>query len=125
MKGALSSATIRGSQRLPIPSGMRQLWEPAGREAALTIVLHYGGARIMIPQRLHGTKLAALVGEAAAKSLVESLAGQRLDVPLSNRILALWLREKGWSQEQIARQLRISRRTVQIWEKQGGLPKSL
>ena len=35
--------------------------------------------------------------------------------------MAIWLRKQGWSQERVARELKVERRTVQLWEKRAAL----
>lgn len=99
-----------------IPHGLRLLIEAAGADAALTIALHHGGARLRIPKRAEGSQLAALVGVDAARAIVDSLADERIKIPLAKRQLSAWLKAADWSQERRAKALKVSRSTIQSWD---------
>src|SRR3546814_6365715 len=70
-----------------IPHVVRLLIEAAGENVALTIVQQLGGSRLRIPKRAEGTRLEKLVGTDAARALVDSLADERLEIPLANRFV--------------------------------------
>jgi hypothetical protein len=98
------------------PHGLQQIADAAGIEAALTLALKCAGRRLRIPQNAEGSDLAGIVGIDAARLIVEHLADERIEIPQAKRILAKWLRGKGWSQEHVANTLRLARRTVQYWD---------
>lgn len=98
------------------PYGLRQIAEASDTEAALKIALERGGSRLRIPQKAEGSILEKIVGIDAARKIVKDLADERIDIPLAKKIVAAWLKSQGWSQEQIAIRLKISRRTVQYWQ---------
>jgi hypothetical protein len=100
-----------------IPGTLQTISEVAGTEAALKLALECGGTRQRIPQVAEGSKLADYVGIDAARRIVEALADERLTIPHARKPMAIWLRAQGWSQERVARELKVERRTVQIWEK--------
>src|SRR3546814_16471688 len=92
------------------------LIEAAGENVALTIVQQLGGSRLRIPKRAEGTRLEKLVGTDAARALVDSLADERLEIPLANRFVNARLQDRGMSQEARAATLRVSRASIQSWD---------
>lgn len=100
----------------PAPAGFSLIAEAAGEEAAVALCLNHGGTRLYVPIKAEGSSLAALIGDAAARKLVDVAAGDQLEVPLSKKYLAGILRARGWSQERVAQKLKIARRTLQRWE---------
>src|SRR3546814_15527471 len=108
-----------------IPHGLRLLIEAAGEEAALTVALYHGGARLRIPKRADGSHLAELVGIDAARAIVDSLADERIAIPLAKRHLTDCLRATGWSQERRARPLQATPRTIQHWAARPTTPRPL
>ena len=98
------------------PAGFRFLAEAIGEEAAAALCLEWGGVRIYLPKRVRGSRLAGLVGEEAARRIVDAAPHVTLEIPQSNRALSDILRQAGWSQERRARRLRVSRRTIQRWD---------
>lgn len=105
--------TARGQN---LPHGLRLLIEAAGEEAALKIAMEHGGGRLRIPKRAEGSDLAELVGIDAARAIVDSLADERIKVPLAKRQLSVRLKSAGWSQERRAKALKVSRSTIQSWD---------
>ncbi len=99
-----------------LPHGLQIIAEAAGIEAALELCMARGGSRLSIPQKAEGSIIENLVGIDAARKIVNELAGERIEIPTSKRILSNWLREKNWSQEQRAMRLKTSRRTIQNWD---------
>jgi len=106
--------------RLHLPHALRILVEAAGEDAALAMALARGGTRMRIPQRPDGI-LRELVGQSAAEQIVNSLADEYLEIPQAKRVLSLWLKARGWSQERRANALKVARRSIQYWDK-GDLP---
>lgn len=102
--------------RSDIPHGLRLLIEAAGEEAAVAIALRQGGARLRIPKKAEGSMLAEWVGIDAARAIVDSLADERIEIPLAKRHLNASLRAGGWSQERRAVALKVTRRTIQHWD---------
>src|SRR3546814_11293739 len=68
------------------------------------------------PKRTEGTRLEKLVGTDAALALVDSLADERLEIPLANRFVNARLQDRGMSQEARAATLRVSRASIQSWD---------
>jgi DNA-binding transcriptional regulator YiaG len=98
------------------PHTLNLIAEAAGEDVALQMALEFGGSRIRIPVRAEGSKLAQDIGIDAARLLVDALSNERIEIPPARRQVARWLRDsRGWSQEQIAKQLHASRRSVQNW----------
>lgn len=106
--------------RLHLPHALRILVEAAGEDAALAMALARGGTRMRIPRRPDGI-LRELVGQNAAEQIVNSLADEYLEIPQAKRVLSLWLKARGWSQERRANALKVARRSIQYWDK-GDLP---
>ncbi len=106
--------------RLHLPHALRILVEAAGEDAALAMALARGGTRMRIPRRPDGI-LRELVGQSAAEQIVNSLADEYLEIPQAKRVLSLWLKARGWSQERRANALKVARRSIQYWDK-GDLP---
>jgi hypothetical protein len=109
-------ALMTSSNPEHLPHVLRLLIEAAGEEAAMTIALHRGGSRMTIPQKAAGSTLEKLVGEEAAAAIVKVLARERLNIPLSTRLLNGWLKSQGLSQERRAMALKVSRRSIQYWD---------
>src|SRR3546814_8388400 len=103
-----------------IPHVVRLLIEAAGENVALTIVQQLGGSRLRIPKRAEGTRLEKLVGTDAARALVDSLADERLEIPLANRFVNARLQDRGMNQEARAATLRVSRASIQRWDAEIG-----
>lgn len=96
-----------------LPYWIRAIAQIAGLDAAMTLALEAGGTRIYIPQKASGSLLQSIVDVEAAEKICAEFGGERIEVPLVNNHLAVWLSNKGWSQEQIATRLRLCRRSVQ------------
>jgi hypothetical protein len=110
-----------GDPAFRIPGTLQTISDAAGVEAALKLALECGGTRQRIPLVAEGSKLAEYVGIDAARRIVEALADERLTIPHARKPMAIWLRSQGWSQERVARELKVERRTVQLWEKRAAL----
>lgn len=103
--------------RADLPHGLRLLIEAAGEQAALSIALARGGSRLTIPMRAEGTVLEELVGIDAARAIVDSLGGAEIKIPQAKRPLSEHLKAQGWSQERRAVRLKVSRTTIQNWDR--------
>lgn len=110
----------KGPTRLHLPHALRILVEAAGEDAALAMALARGGTRMRIPRRPDGILL-ELVGQSSAEQIVNCLADEYLEIPQAKRVLSLWLKARGWSQERRANALKVARRSIQYWDK-GDLP---
>lgn len=99
-----------------IPAGFNLLAEAVGEELAVEICLEYGGGRLYVPRDPADTILERLVGSEAARKIVDVAAGDRIEIPLSARVLSAALRSRGWTQERRAKRLRCARRTIQRWD---------
>ncbi|WP_374631794.1 hypothetical protein [Ferrovibrio sp.] len=108
---------------LPLPHGLRQLIDCAGSDAAEAILLAHGGTWLNVPKRAAGSALERLVGIDAAAALSHRHGGERLLVPQANQWLAWRGFGRGEANQDIARRLRVDRRTVQRWR--GGQTESL
>lgn len=104
-----------------LPHGLQIIADAAGIEVALELAMARGGSRLSIPQNADGTILENIVGIDAARKIVNELANERIEIPLSKRLLSDWLRSQGWSQERRAVVLKASRRSIQNWDG-GGAP---
>ncbi len=108
---------------LPLPHGLRQLIDCAGSEAAEAILLAHGGTWLNVPRKAAVSALERLVGADAAAALCRRYGGERLLVPQAKQWLAWRGFERGEPIQEIARRLRVDRRTVQRWH--GGQTESL
>ncbi|HEY9081325.1 helix-turn-helix domain-containing protein [Magnetovibrio sp.] len=99
----------------PLPHGLQVIADASDVETALKIALARGGSRLQIPQKAEGSVLAEIVGIDAARKIVKDLANERLTIPLAKKALAFSLAARGWSQEKIAVELKVTRRTIQYW----------
>lgn len=101
---------------LPPPSASyRLLVDAAGEEAAIALCLARGGTRMVVPARSAGSVLEGIVGAAAASKIVDAHSGREISIPLEKKRIGLILLRQGHSQEQTARLISVSRRTVQNW----------
>lgn len=91
----------------------QQIIDMAGYDAAMTLALNAGGCRVYIPKLSPNSDLERLVGIDFAAAISRAAPSAYFEVPLANERLLFWLEKKGWSQNQIARRLRLARRTVQ------------
>ena len=100
----------------PLPGALADIAAAAGRAAACDVALAHGGAESWrVPRSLDGEAgraLADLVGRRAARALARRFGGDALAVPLARRALVVHLAEAGLTTAEIARRLRIARRTV-------------
>ncbi len=99
-----------------LPHGLQIIAEAAGIEAALELCMARGGGRLTVPKKAEGSILEGLVGIDATRKIVNDLAGERIEIPTSRRLLSDWLRDQGWSQEKRAIKLKATRRTIQRWD---------
>ena len=103
-----------------IPSGLAEMVEIVGLEAALTIVELRGGIAIYVPARARENHwLVHHIGFDALKRLVDHYGGEEIEIPcctaamraeMDAEILAKW--RAGISQSALARMYRITERTV-------------
>lgn len=100
-----------------LPHGLQVIADATSIEVALELAMERGGSRMTIPQNPGGTILENIVGIDAARKIVNQLAGERIEIPTSKRLLSDWLRAQGWSQERRAMKLKTARRTIQGWDK--------
>lgn len=109
-----------------LPATLRALADVAGLDAALAIAERYGGRRVKLPSRYRpGSWLDEVVGEKAARAIVEHFGTQPLDIPLgSNGTYAQMRRQmnarfeeleaEGASAARIASELGITDRAVRL-----------
>ena len=115
--------TASDSSGTDLPGVLAEIEAVAGRDAALSLALAHGGEDIYIAARgAQARDLAATVGGAAAwAAIVARLGGESVRVPLARRALVRHLADEGLSTVQIARRLRITRRTVRRYRREGGM----
>ena len=101
---------------LPLPHGLARFAEVVGVEPTLKLAMARGGSRFRVPLKAEGSILADIIGIDDARRIVEALGNERIEIPLGSRVLSVWLRGRGWSQERRAVALRVTRRTIQIWD---------
>ena len=104
-----------------LPGVLAEIAAVAGRDAALSLALTHGGEDLYIAARgAQARDLAATVGGAAAwAAIVAHLGGESVHVPLARRVLVRHLAGEGLNTMQIARHLRITRRTVRRYRRDG------
>ena len=102
--------------RPPLPGTLNEIARIVGRDAALTLALHLGGARVNIPQRWRkGNELDELIGIDAAKRMSKTYGGERLLIPSAKHALIHWLhieRKPPMSVRDTALAVKLSERTV-------------
>ena len=106
-----------------LPGVLAEIEAVAGRDAALSLALAHGGEDIYIAARgAQARDLAATVGGTAAwAAIVGRLGGEIVRIPLARRVLVRHLAGQGLNTVQIARRLRITRRTVRRYRREGGM----
>lgn len=112
----------------PLPGVLAEIEEIAGREAALALALHLGGAPLHIPKAEHvrpGHPLAEVMGAKAARVIAARFQGENVDIPLAQRALVVHLAAGGLSTKEIARKLRITVQAVRRYRSQTGKHVSL
>ncbi|WP_170563105.1 helix-turn-helix domain-containing protein [Ruegeria atlantica] len=104
-----------------LPGVLEEITDVAGREAALRIALTHGGDDGWnVPARAGtraGLELTMLIGDAAAEKVMYHFGGSAIAVPLARRHLVVWMAERGRTVSEIARIMRISRRTARRYLK--------
>jgi len=105
----------------PLPAGLAEIADHAGREAAMHIALAHGGQVWRVPTSVvsdDGAALVRLIGMTSAKRLIWGCGGDALDIPLARRAVAVWLAGQGQPPKEIARQLRMSASAVRRYLRQ-------
>lgn len=114
---------MTGAAAPPLPGVLAEMAEAAGREAACGVALAHGGKDgWRVPRRVEsgaGRALAELVGTAAARALARRFGGEAVSVPLARRALVCHLAGAGLSTGEVAQRLRIARRTVRRYRRDG------
>ena len=103
-----------------LPDGARELADAVGLPAALTLIEHYGGTRLYVPQSMPADhELVRLLGEEAAQALSDRFGGDNPDIPRCYRAMqgALYrdivrAYANGASARDLARQNRCTERWV-------------
>lgn len=110
---------MSSSKQTYLPPILDQIAEAAGLPAAMALAKARGGRIVTIPQRAPGTKLAAIVGLAAAEKIIEALGAGDLLIPFgpyggaqARRLSVVEAIEGGASVSQAARQSGVHMRTV-------------
>lgn len=96
-------------------SMLEELIHIIGEEAARRLVADFGGTRLYVPHFPgEDDTLARSIGIAAAVKLARIFGGDRVEVPNPppRRVRILTMRAAGHSVDQIARELRCTRRRV-------------
>lgn len=104
----------------PLPGALAEIAEVAGREAALQLALHLGGAPLHIPKAKNvgpDHPLVRAVGLGVARIIVARFEGENIDIPLAQRALVLHLAAGGMSSLEIARRLRMTIQTVRQYRR--------
>ena len=92
----------------------RLIAETTDHDTAMKFVFAFGGRRFRIPLKATPkTLIARAIGLEAARKISAKFGDQRIDVSQERRNMSIWLRDQGFSQEDIAHVLRISRKVVQ------------
>lgn len=96
-----------------VPDFVEQLEPIVGRERTVRVLLEYGGQTMPLA-RTPGpdSKLCQIIGVDAAAALGIEFCGRAVDVPLCREFLARHFRSQGLGALDIARQLRVSKRSV-------------
>lgn len=109
-----------------LPQSLREIADIAGLDAALALAEAYGGRRVKLPSRYRpGTWLDRLVGETAAKAIIEHFGTTPLDIPLAGAGTYAQMRRnmaarfealtaEGASAARIAAELGITERAVRM-----------
>lgn len=115
------------TEAIPIrlPAGLRQIAEVAGIEIAVKLAIAVAPERLHVPKRAHGSRLEAIVGREAAEKIVAAFGGERIDIPLGKRALALHLLGQGVPVAKVAKLLKMARRSVQYLKNGSGNPDQL
>ena len=104
-----------------LPGILGDIADVAGHEAALRIAWQHGGDDGWdVPARANteaGAELSMLIGAPAAAEVMRLLGGGAVAVPLARRHVAHWMVARGSSVSEIARTMRVSRRTARRYMK--------
>jgi len=102
----------------------RQLRSILGQEGFVKLTQEFGGTRLYVPYNIAvDSELAEAIGHEPARKLSRALAPATIRVPLARRDRALFYREKGLSNRQIARRLGIGETGVEkLFARETGLP---
>jgi hypothetical protein len=97
----------------PREEALDWITQAIGVEAALKLLLAYGGTRLYVPHEVNqGSDLALEIGLDAARALVRAGGGDRPRIPLRRNWMARCLRAQGKSHREIALALRVVESTV-------------
>lgn len=107
-----------------LPFAMAEVAGHHGFEAAVALVMNFGGKRIHVPVKPEGKKLAQVIGDDAARTLAKHYGGTHMTVPTAGTFRRAALQNKrdeavmvrllaGESQEQIAFDIGVCRTTIQ------------
>jgi hypothetical protein len=101
----------------------RELRSILGREGFVKLAQSFGGTRLYVPYRLADDgELVEVLGREIAEKLSRALAPATIRVPLARRDRALFYRERGLSNRQIARRLGIGETGVEkLFAREPGL----
>ena len=103
-----------------LPGALAEIAEVAGRDAALQLALHLGGAPLHIPKANNvgpDHPLVRAVGAGAARAIVARFEGDNIDIPLAQRALVVHLASSGMSSLEIARRLRMAVQAVRRYRR--------
>lgn len=108
------AAKISRPSRQPEPwQAVEPYVHAIGGDLALELFLNFGGSALYVSERPRpGSRLVAVIGEAAALALFREFGAGHLNVPLANAWLAHRLAMRGVSRSDIARRLRVARESV-------------
>ncbi|MBS4046165.1 MAG: hypothetical protein KG075_07475 [Alphaproteobacteria bacterium] len=111
--------------KISLPHGLQQIADVAGVDVAVTLAMAIAPERLHVPKKALGSKLATIVGLEAANKIVAAYGGERIDIPLGKRALALHLLDRGHSVTQVGKLLKMARRSVQYLKNGTGDPDQL
>ena len=102
-----------------LPGVLEEIAEVAGRDAALTLALEWGGEEVHVPKPAHLERcpdhpLSSILTDlpSAARAIAERFGGSRIYIPQARAACARHLAAEGIPAGAIASRLRLSHRSV-------------
>jgi hypothetical protein len=90
--------------------------EALGPDLALSLILHFGGADLYIPEKpTNASELVAVIGFDGVQKLQAVRDRLQYRVPVANRWAARIMAWQGLSNAAIARRLRVTTTSVRLW----------
>jgi hypothetical protein len=97
-----------------LPSSLAEIVEAIGIEATLKLVTACGGSAVFVPKDPKpGALVVDAIGVDLARRLAQDFGGSYLDLPTAGRAVTRWLKSLNYTNQEIARLLHCSRKTVE------------